>query len=93
MEIRGGGLPQEPPEAHLRLIFQAAAHLFAVGTPVEDLGRRVSWWVVRQHPDVADWFAEHLPGYSDPRQAIEHEGRRHGWWRMVGDFNGSAEAG
>jgi hypothetical protein len=93
MEIQGGGLHQEPPEEHLRLIFQAAAHLFAVGISIDELGRRVALQVVRQHPEVAAWFAEHLPGYSDAREAIEHEGRRHGWWRMVSDFNGTAEAG
>lgn len=82
----------EIPEDFLRAIFDAAAHLDAVGTHPAHLGREVAQTIGRRHPEILAWFGERAVNGDDPRVTLEREGRTHGWWRLAHQWSGHPDA-
>ena len=78
----------EIPEDYLRAIFDAAAHLDAVGTHPSHLGREVALTLGKKRPEILVWFGERETNGANPHETLEREGRIHGWWRMAHQWSG-----
>lgn len=79
------------PEDFLRAIFDAAAHLDAVGTHPGHLGREVALTIGRRRPEILAWFGEREMSGATAHETLEREGHAHGWWRMAHQWSGRAE--